>query len=184
MRRFNKSVCAVAVVSVAALSLPLHAAALNHIGGGPLTLTLSTTSAGGMPVVGFTCGITMNVAGTGAVAVVSDNGTGSYTGPITVTGMTQTCGEAALESTFISLSITGNPTFGDFSCQSDPGPGVLQREGPAVTMVAPLKCEISGVTQVVNNIIYEAVATPTSVDLTSGGITAETTVGPVVFPAV
>ena len=181
MRRFNKSICALAVVSLAALAVPVHAAAFFRSGGGPLALTLTTTSPGGMPITSFTCGITMNVSGTGTVAVVGDNGIGSYAGPITVSGMTQTCGGAEAESTLISLNITGNPALGDFSCVSDPGPGVLIREGAWVQMVAALSCEINGVVQVVNNIAYEGVATPTSVDLNSGGITAETIAGAIAF---
>jgi hypothetical protein len=184
MRRIYKSMCAVALVCAGAMSLPLHAAALTQIpvGGGSLALTLTTTSTG-LPPVGQTC-ITMNVSGTGAVAVVGADATSSYAGPVTVSGTTQTCGTALVETTTISVAITGNPLFGDFDCRTTAqvGAGVWFRVGAAVEAVIAVSCEVGGVLQGNTNFGYYAAATPTSVDA-SGAIDAYTTVGAMNFGA-
>jgi hypothetical protein len=182
MRHITRAACAALMMAATCMAaVPLRAAAVTQIpeGGGPLSLTLSTTSTG-LPPLAQAC-ITMSVSGTGAWTVAGADATGTYAGPVTVTGSYQACGSSALDTGWIALTITGNALFGDLSCSSAPiGPGVWDRVGASVITVVPVSCEIGGVQQARTNLVFAAAAAPLSVD-SSGGLDAYITAGEVQF---
>jgi hypothetical protein len=180
-RRISTAVCAVVLVAIASVGGAQRAGAVGQIpsGGGALTITLSATSEP-LPVTGsFPC-ITMDLSGTGVLSLVSGDGLHAYSGPVTLSGSYQPCGDLVANTGSVVVDVSGQPAFGDLQCGvSQPDQGVLLYQAGTVIGGWGMWCEIGGEVQGGEPMVFTGVAAPTAIH--SGSVDALTVVGSAAF---
>ncbi len=176
-RRISTTVCAVVLVAIASVGGAQKAGAVGPVpitGGGELTITFSSSV--GLPLRGSFACTTMDVSGTGVMSLVGGDAH-AYSGPVSLSGTYQTCGDFLSNVGSVVVNVSGQPAFGDLQCgsatQSDQGS--LDFHAPVMFGGWAMWCEIGGEAAGGAPLLFAGVAAPTSIQ--SGSVDAFTVVG-------